>query len=61
MNLKNDEIIINGGITETKSDQRSFNKSRWCNDCRAIYHSPYFLADIEKDILITKMFQLDQR
>ena len=47
---KNDEIIINGGITETNQVKDHLTKVDGVMIGRAIYHSPYFLADIEKDI-----------
>ena len=48
--FKNDEIIINGGITETNQIKDHLTKVDGVMIGRAIYHSPYFLADIEKDI-----------
>ena len=46
----NDEIIINGGITDTVQIKGHLEKVDGVMIGRAIYHSPYFLADIEKDI-----------
>ena len=48
--FKNDEIIINGGITDTNQIKDHLKKVDGAMIGRAIYHSPYFLADIEKNI-----------
>jgi len=48
--FNNDEIIINGGITETNQIKDHLKKVDGVMIGRAIYHSPYFLADIEKEI-----------
>ena len=48
--FKGDEVIINGGITETHQIKEHLNKVDGVMIGRAIYHSPYFLADIEKEI-----------
>ena len=48
--FKNDEIIINGGIKTTTEIAEHISKVDGAMIGRAIYHSPYFLADIEKDI-----------
>ena len=48
--FKNNEIIINGGINETEQIKSHFKKTDGVMIGRAIYHSPYFLAKIEKDI-----------
>jgi len=44
------EIIINGGITDTDQIQKHLNFCDGVMIGRAIYHSPYFLAEIEKEI-----------
>ena len=44
------EIIINGGITNCEQIQSHLENVDGVMIGRAIYHSPYFLADIEKDI-----------
>ena len=46
----NDEIIINGGIKTVAEIHNHFSKVDGVMVGRAIYHSPYFLADIEKEI-----------
>jgi tRNA-dihydrouridine synthase A len=48
--FKNDEIIINGGIKTTADLKDHLSKVDGAMIGRAIYHSPYFLAEIEKDI-----------
>ena len=48
--FKNDEIIINGGIKSTKDIKNHLSKVDGVMIGRAVYHSPYFLAEIEKDI-----------
>jgi len=48
--FKNDEIIINGGIKSTSEIKKHLQKVDGVMIGRAIYHSPYFLAEIEKDI-----------
>ena len=48
--FKNDEIVINGGIKTTKDIKEHLLKVDGAMIGRAIYHSPYFLADIERDI-----------
>ena len=48
--FKNDEIIINGGIKSTEDIKNHLLKVDGAMIGRAVYHSPYFLADIEKDI-----------
>ena len=53
-NLKKDfkdlEIIINGGIGSTNEIKEHLNKVDGVMLGRSIYHSPYILADIEKEI-----------
>jgi len=44
------EIIINGAITDTNQIRSHLNKVDGVMIGRAIYQSPYFLAEIEKDI-----------
>jgi len=48
--FKNDEIIINGGIKTTKDIKHHLSKVDGAMIGRAVYHSPYFLAEIERDI-----------
>jgi len=48
--FKNDEIIINGGIKSIKEIKDHLHKVDGVMIGRAIYHSPYFLAEIEKEI-----------
>ena len=48
--LQEDEVIINGGISETNQIKDHLKKVDGVMIGRAIYHSPYFLADIEKEI-----------
>ena len=46
----NEEIIINGGITSVGEIKEHLIKTDGVMIGRAAYHTPYFLADIEKDI-----------
>ena len=48
--FKNDEIIINGGIKTTNEIKDHLKRVDGVMIGRAIYHSPYFLAEIEKEI-----------
>ena len=52
--LKNDfpnnEIIINGGITTVNEIKNHLEKTDGVMIGRSVYHTPYFLADIEKEI-----------
>ncbi len=48
--FNNDEIIINGGIKTTQDIKNHLKKVNGVMIGRAIYHSPYFLAEIEKEI-----------
>jgi len=48
--FKNDQVIINGGITSTDQIKEHLNKVDGVMIGRAVYHSPYFLAEIEKNI-----------
>ena len=45
-----DEIIINGGITSTNKIKDHLKKTDGVMIGRAAYHTPYLLADIEKEI-----------
>ena len=53
-NFKNDEIIINGGIKTTKEINNHLSKVDGVMIGRAIYHSPYLLAEIEKEVFGNK-------
>ena len=57
-NLKKDfkelEIIINGGISSTNQIKEHLTKVDGVMLGRSIYHSPYILADIEKEIFNNK-------
>ena len=46
----NEEIIINGGITSVEKIKNHLKKTNGVMIGRAAYHTPYFLADIEKEI-----------
>jgi tRNA-dihydrouridine synthase A len=46
----NDEIIINGGITEVEQVKQHLKKTDGVMIGRSAYHTPYILADIEKEI-----------
>ncbi len=48
--FKNEEIIINGGIKNTDEIKKHLEKTDGVMIGRAIYHSPYMLAEIEKEI-----------
>ena len=48
--FKDNEIIINGGIKTTDEIKNHLSKVDGVMIGRAIYHSPYFLAEIEKEI-----------
>tara|TARA_Y100000816_G_C26056246_1_gene554298 strand:- start:363 stop:1346 length:984 start_codon:yes stop_codon:yes gene_type:complete len=48
--FKKDEIIINGGIKNTEEVKKHLSIVDGVMIGRAIYHSPYFLAEIEKEI-----------
>jgi tRNA-dihydrouridine synthase A len=48
--FKKDEVIINGGIIETAQIKNHLRKVDGVMIGRAIYHSPFFLADIEREI-----------
>ena len=49
-NNPNLEIIINGGITTTEQIKEHLSNLDGVMIGRSIYHSPYFLADIEREI-----------
>ena len=46
----NEEIIVNGGITSTEQIKEHLKIVDGVMMGRSIYHSPYLLADIEKEI-----------
>ncbi len=46
----NEEIIINGGITSVDEIKQLLNKTDGVMIGRAAYHTPYLLADIEREI-----------
>ena len=48
--FKDLEIIINGGITSVDQVKNHLNKVDGVMIGRSIYHSPYMLSDIEKEI-----------
>ena len=48
--FKDLEIIINGGISSTDEIKNHLNKVDGAMIGRSIYHSPYMLAEIEKEI-----------
>ena len=48
--FKNENIIINGGITSTDQIKTHLSKVDGVMIGRSIYHSPYFLSEIEKEI-----------
>ena len=48
--FKNDEIIINGGIYNINQIKDHLKKVNGVMIGRAVYHSPYFLAEIEKKV-----------
>ena len=50
----NEEIIINGGITSTVDIKNHLNKVDGVMIGRAAYHTPYSLAEIEKEIFNNK-------
>ena len=52
--FKNDEIIINGGVKTINEIKDHLKKVNGVMIGRAIYHSPYFLADIEREIFGNK-------
>jgi tRNA-dihydrouridine synthase A len=50
----NEEIIINGGITSVEEAKLQLKKTDGVMIGRAAYHTPYLLADIEKEIFNNK-------
>ena len=52
--FKNDEIIINGGVKTINEIKDHLKKVNGVMIGRAIYHSPYFLADIEREVFGNK-------
>ena len=48
--FKEDTIIINGGIDSIEKINKNLNKVDGVMIGRAAYHSPYFLAEIEKKV-----------
>jgi len=46
----NEEIIINGGVTSTEEIKSHLTKTDGVMIGRAAYHTPYLLAEIEKEI-----------
>ena len=50
----NEEIIINGGITSVDQIKPLLHKTDGVMIGRAAYHTPYMLADIEKEIFGTE-------
>ena len=49
-NFPTDEIIINGGITSTSQIKDHLKKVDGVMLGRSVYHSPYLLSDVEKEI-----------
>tara|TARA_B110001452_G_scaffold198203_1_gene168113 strand:- start:513 stop:1505 length:993 start_codon:yes stop_codon:yes gene_type:complete len=49
-----DEIIINGGITEVEQVKHHLKKTDGVMIGRSAYHTPYILAEIEKEIFNNK-------
>jgi len=49
-NFPTDEIIINGGITSASQIKVHLKKVDGVMLGRSVYHSPYLLSDIEKEI-----------
>jgi len=48
--FKNDTVILNGGIDSIDKIKTHLNKVDGVMIGRAAYHSPYFLADVEREI-----------
>ena len=55
-----DEVIINGGITSVNEIKSHLDKTDGVMIGRAAYHTPYLLAEIEKDIFNNKDVQSRQ-
>ena len=53
--FSNEEIIINGGITSVEEIKTHLKKTDGVMIGRAAYHTPYFLANIEKEIFNTTL------
>ena len=53
--FSNEEIIINGGITSVEEIKTHLKKTDGVMIGRAAYHTPYFLANIEKKIFNTTL------
>ena len=49
-NFPNEEIIINGGINSVSEIKSHLEKTDGVMIGRSAYHTPYFLADIEKEV-----------
>ena len=49
-----DSVILNGGVTSTDQIKEHLKHVDGVMIGRAVYHSPYFLADIEKEIFNNK-------
>ena len=52
--FSSDEVIINGGITSVNEIKSHLDKTDGVMIGRAAYHTPYLLAEIEKDIFNNK-------
>ena len=52
--FSNDEVVINGGITSVNEIKSHLDKTDGVMIGRAAYHTPYLLAEIEKDIFNNK-------
>ncbi len=53
-NFPNESIVINGGITNTHQIKDHLKKVDGVMIGRAAYHTPYLLAEIEKEIFFNK-------
>jgi tRNA-dihydrouridine synthase A len=51
----NDEIILNGGITSVEQIKPHLKKTDGVMIGRAAYHTPYILAEIEKEVFNNKI------
>jgi len=52
--FSNDEVVINGGITSVNEIKSHLDKTDGVMIGRAAYHTPYLLAEIEKEIFNNK-------
>ena len=52
--FSNDEIILNGGITSVEQIKPHLKKTDGVMIGRAAYHTPYILAEIEKEVFNNK-------